>query len=166
MLDFMRVQATAVAAAATNWQFGWKTDNIRGKWGSAGSTLTPQNANAGIGNISYASVHFGALVVATAQQSSSNARLVSSGFLSSTATGAPATIIGDTADFRFGSKEAPLPTVMSNVASNAAHTFATGMVIAVPPVILTPGGTATLFLWGTASATAASYELNGGWYEF
>lgn len=165
MLDFIRIQATAVAAAATNWQYGWKLDNIRGKWASGGSALTPQNASMNTSNTSFASVHFGALAVSTAQQSSNNARLAYSGFLSATGT-APVQIIGDTADFRFGNKEAQLPTVMSNVASNGAHTFATGMSVNLGPLVLTPGTTATLFLWGTTSGTAASYELNGGWFEY
>lgn len=170
MLDFMRIKATAIAAASTDWQVAWKLDNIRNKWASAGSTLTPQNASMGSTNSSVAAVHFGALVVSTAQQSSSNARSIVNNFIYPTTT-APATIIGDTVDFRFGSLETPLPTVLNNVAQTdathlGARTFATGLPVALPPVILTPGTTATLFLWSSNSASAPSYELNGGWYEY
>jgi|SRR5271157_1035927 len=165
-LDFVRIQATAIAAAATDWQYGWKLDNIRNKWASAGSTLTPQNANVGIPNASAGTVHAGALVVATAQQSSTNfAKLIASEYLAPVGSN-PVQIIGDLVDFRFGGNEAHLPTVISNVASNGAHTFASGHVVSLPPVTLGPGTTATLFLWGTAVGSAASYTFTGGWYEF
>lgn len=165
LLDFVRIDATAIASAAVDWQYAWKLDNIRNKWNSAGSTLTPQNASMGTANSSVAAVHAGALVVSSAQQSSSNARTVAGGFISPTAT-APAQIIGDMVDFRFGALEAPLPTVRSNVASNGAHTFAVCLCIALPPIVLTPGTTATLFLWGTTSGSAPSYTFLAGWYEY
>ena len=165
MLDYVRIDATAIAAAAVDWQYAWKLDNIRNKWASAGSTVTPQNGSMGSTSGSAASVHFGALVVATAQQSSTNARTIGSEFITPTGT-APVQIIGDMVDFRFGNLEAPLPTVRSNVASNGAHTFAACRSIGLGPVILTPGTTATLFLWGTTGGSAASYTLQGGWYEY
>jgi hypothetical protein len=165
LLDYFRIYATAIAAAAVDLQYAWKLDSIRGKWGSAGSAITPQNANMGLGNASLATVHFGALVVATANQSSSNARQVAGGFLRPTAT-APAQIIGDTFDFRFGALEAPLPTVMSNVASAGANTFPVGLCVPVGPIVLMPGTTATLFLWGTTAGSAASYAVQGGHYEY
>ncbi len=166
MLDFVRLKATAISAAAVDWQYGWKLDNIRNKWASGGSALTPQNASFGATNSSAANIHFGALSVATAQQSSTvSSRLIQTGFLTTTAT-APAQIIGDTVDFRFGNIEAPLPTVFNNVASAGAHTFPMGVAVGCPPVILPPGTTATLFLWGTTSGSAPSYEINMGWYEY
>ena len=165
MLDFVRLQATAIAAAATDLEFAWKIDNVRNKWGSAGTAFTPANANAGMVSGSVATVHFGALVVATAQQSSSFAKTLASGWLTPVGT-APVCVIGDTYDFRFGALEAPLPTVISNIASNGAHTFATGLCVPVGPIILTPGTTATLFLWGGATGSAASYAPIAGWYEY
>ena len=165
MLDYVRVQSTAVAAAGTDLQYAWKLDNIKGKWGSAGTALTPQNPNMGGVNASVGTIHQGALVVATAQQSSANARVVTSGYWENVAT-APAQIIGEMIDFRFGALEAPLPTVMSNVASAGAHTFPVGLCAPCPPVILTPGTTATLFLWGVLNASAPSYLVQGGWYEY
>ena len=164
-LDYVRIQATAIAAAGTDWAYAWKLDNVRNKWASAGTTMTPQNVNAGAANSSAGTVHGGALVVATAQQSSSNAKLIGAEFLAPVGT-APVQIIGDLVDFRFGGNEAALPTVISNVASNGAHTFASGHVVPLPPVVLSPGTTATLFLWGTLEASAPSYTVHGGWYEY
>jgi len=166
MLDYVRIQATAIMAAAVDNQYTWKLDNIRNKWASAGTTFTPQNTNSGVANASIAKVNFGALVVATAQQSSTVfARTIAAGFLVNTAT-APAQIIGDLFDFRFGALEAPLPTVVSNVASAGAHTFPVALCIALPPVVLAPGTTATLFVFGTTGGSAPSYNLSMGWYEY
>ncbi len=165
LLDYIRIYSSAVAAAGVDMQAAWKLDNVKNKWASAGTTITPQNPNMGASNGSVAAVHFGALVVATAQQSSSNARTIYNGFLKPTAT-APAQVIGDTFDFRFGALEAPLPTVLSNVASAGANTFPLGLCIALPPIILTPGTTATLFVWGGSNGSAPSLMLNGGWYEY
>ena len=165
MLDYVRIYSSAVAAAGTDMQAAWKLDNLRGKWGSAGTAVTPQNANMGAANGSQGTVHVGALVVATAQQSSANARTIYNAFLKPTST-APTQIIGDTFDFRFGALEAPLPTVLSNVASAGANTFPLGLCIPLAPVILTPGTTATLFIWGSNNGSAPSIMLSGGWYEY
>lgn len=166
MMDYVRVYFSAVAAAGTDLQGAWKVDNIRNKWASAGSAITPQNMNPAFANASVANVHAGALVVATAQQSSTVfARTIYNAFMKPTAT-APAQIIGDTFDFRFGALEAPLPTVLNNVASAGANTFPLGLCVALPPVILTPGTTLTFFTWGSNNGSAASIMLNGGWYEY
>jgi len=164
-LDFVRLQTTAADAASTTLVYAWKTDTIRGKWASAGSALTPQNVNAGTPSASVGTVHAGALVVATAQQSSPNAKTVSQEFLLPTGT-APVQVLGDLYDFRFGGNEASLPTVISNIASNGAHTFATGRVISLGPVTLSPGSTLTLFLFSANAANQPSYTFTGGWYEF
>lgn len=165
LMDYVRLKCLAADTNTTTWAYGWKTDNIRGKWGSAGTAITPQNANMGATNSSVATVHFGALVVATAQQSSNNARLVADGFLAPTASAA-ATVLGDMVEFQFGNLEAPLPTVTSNVASNGAHTFAMCYSVNLAPVVIPPGCTLTLFLFSASAGAIPSYELNMGWFEY
>ena len=166
VMDYVRVYSSAIMAAAVDSQAAWKIDNIRNKWASGGTAITPQNVNGNYANASVANVHAGALVVATAQQSSTVfARTVYNAFLKPTAT-APAQIIGDTFDFRFGALDAPLPTVLNNVASAGANTFPLGLNVALPPVVLGPGQTLTLFMWGTTGGSAPSVMLSGGWYEY
>ena len=163
---FVRLKATAIAAAAVDWQYGWKIDNVRQKWGSAGAAPVPQNCNMGATNASVAQVNFGALVVAAAEQSSANARLVQSGFLAGTAT-APAQVIGDVVEFRFGAFESGLLYTSDDAAlTTGAHLHPLGYAVGCPPIVLTPGTTATLFLWGTTAGSAASYELNMGHIEY
>ena len=165
MLDYVRLIATAVDAVSTTWAYSWKTDTIRGKWGSGGSALTPLNCNMGATNASVATIHFGALLVATAQQSSNNARVFAAGNLAPTGT-APVTLIGDVVDFRFGCLEGPLPTTISNVASNGIHTFAMGYPVSNGPLVIPPGTTATLFLFNAGAMNAPSYAVNMGWFEY
>jgi len=166
LLDYVRIKATAIAAAGVDWQYGWKLDNVRQKWGSAGSAPAPQNANMGIANASFAQINFGALVVVTAKQSSANARLIQSDYLACTAT-APAQVIGDTAEFRFGSLESAMTLTTDDAAlTTGAHLHPLNYPVTLGPVVLTPGTTATLFVWGTSEGSAPSYTLNMGWYEY
>lgn len=165
LMDYLRLEATAIAAAGTDWQYAFKTDNLPGKWGSAGSAITPQNVMMGAANASVGTVHFGALVVPTATQSSSNARTLAGGYLTPVGT-APVQIIGDTVEFRFGPLENVISGVRSNVASNGAHTFAMMQTWGIGPCVISPGTTLTLFLWGTSEGSAPSYTLQGGWYEY
>ena len=166
VLDYVRIGATAIAATSTDWQYSWKMDSIRGKWASGGSALTPQNAHMGFANSSVASVHFGALAVLLAQRSSNNARTIAAGFLAPTAT-APAVVLGDVANFRFGAEEAAESHTSNDTASAGAHLHPLAYNVGIHTVVLPPGSTATLFMFNTTNTTQTpSYELNMGWFEF
>jgi hypothetical protein len=166
LLDYVRIRSTAVMAAAVDWQFGWKLDNVRQKWGSAGSAPVPVNANMGIATASFAQINFGALVVVTAKQSSANARLVQDDFLACTGT-APVMVIGDVTEFRFGSLESGMVNTSDDAAlTTGAHLHPLCYPVSMGPIVLPPGTTATLFLWGTTGGSAPSYSLNMGWYEY
>lgn len=128
-------------------------DNLNPKLSTVGTAFTvgPNNTNSASGTTSRATL-VGGVNIATAD--TSLGRTVHTGFVTN---GLP--VAFDNYILAFGE-----PVGTANLIGTM--TLVKTMVIPVPPVIVAPGWTYTLGLWGTSTAaSAATYYMDVGWIE-
>ena len=150
IFDYLKIQVTSVPTTSSDWRYAVLTDTIR-RGSSAGSTIVPANANAGVGaGGTIAQLFFGALVAATANAS----RIITSGVLRSVIP-----VVLDQYTFKAGSD--------NNGASGALQNGTAPLVMGVnvPPIVLTPQTSMLFYMYGTANAAAPTFEFSAGWAE-
>lgn len=161
-LDYIRLLVSVAGAAATSFRYRMQAEpsgNERYASGgtalgaAAGSVKAASNPNLDSAAASAAQVYFGAVVASAA---SSNERLLSNGVLRQGLG-----VAGDQFTFLFGGGRGnvgasiltPLTTVMQD------------KIIPVHPVILGPGASLLLHIFGAALTTAVTFELEMGYTE-
>lgn len=148
ILDFLSMRIVQVPTSATEWEFAWVTDQTD-RWTSGGTLVAPTNVNTRIANQSINRYRFGAIVAPAA---SGNVRIHSRGLVRDQIP-----VILDTTTFRFGSD--------SEGGSFAPSTGNIHQGITLPPLVIGPGHSALLYLWGTSNGAAPTWEFTTGWLE-
>lgn len=153
-LDYLKIRATAAGTDGTDHLWVAKIDDVT-RYTSGGSAITPVNTNMDSTNTFPGTVHFGALVTASA---GTNARLVGSGTLRITII-----VVGDTFTFNYGGDTAVIP---NTVAVGADSTNLVHRGVAHAPIVLGPGDCYVLSLYAASQSAASSYEFElGMWSE-
>lgn len=149
-LRYLKMVVVQVPTSATNWKYSFRLDSIP-RYSSAGSTIVPVNVNYSSSKASKTQFYFGAIVPLALP--SSTARLVGHGTVD---TAIP--VAGDQWLFTFGNSAPSMDQLNGG-------TTAKNMVFNVPPIIIPPGCSLSLDMWGTSNAAAPSWEFECGWVE-
>lgn len=151
-LDYMRFICTAAGTGATSFNVAVVIDTTQ-RYSSGGTALTNVNASTGFSTTGIASIHFGAVVAASAFSK----RQVSRFILKTQA--APCMVVGDQYFMNFGSNS----TALGALNGAAASQFA----VDLGPVALAPNGNHSVLIqpWWPSMSAAASFECEIGWWE-
>ncbi len=149
-LRYLRMMLVQVPTSATSWRFSIRLDSTI-RYASGGSELDPVNVNPSSSKASAARVFFGAIVPAALP--TANARLVANGLVNSAI---PVTL--DQWLFTFGNSSPHMDQL--NAGAGAKN-----ITIACPPIVLPPGWSMSLGMWGAANAAAPSWEFEMGHVE-
>lgn len=139
----LKLLFTAAPTSATLWQLAMHLDTIV-RYTSGGSTIVPVNPNGATGSNSRALIYFGAI---TAASSSAGARLVANTMINPTIP-----LVKDTITISFGNPNADT-TLINTAAVNK------NIVMNVAPMVIAPGQSLVIELFGTSNAGAPSYEF-------
>ncbi len=143
-LQYIKMVLSQVPTSATNWRYSFRLDNVV-RYSSGGSTLTPVNINPSSSKVAAARVYFGAIVPTALPTAAS--RLVALGLIDSAIP-----VINDQWLFTFGGANPYMDQV------NGGAT-AKNMTYNCPPIIIPPGWSLSLGMWGTSNAAAPSWEF-------
>jgi hypothetical protein len=147
VMDYLSMRIQQVPTSATRWLYTWVVDPVD-RYTSGGTLLVPTNTNSGVDNTSIMRFHFGAIVATAA---SASVRRHSNGLVRDVIP-----LIDDSTTFRFNDRGANGSLV--NAAGGVQY-------IAVPPMVIAPGHTGLLYLFGDSNAAAPTWEFTAGWYE-
>ena len=149
-IKYLKMILSQVPSSATSWQYAIRLDNNQTRLTTAASVIAPVNPNTNSGQTSKAYISFGANVTTLPTQ---NQRLVSRGQINSAV---PVTL--DQWFFKFGGNAVNMDQVSGG--SGAKN-------ISMPngPIILAPGWSMTLEMWGASNAAAPSWEFELGYAE-
>lgn len=148
---YIKLIVATAPASATNWKYSLRLDPVA-RYSSGGSLINPVNPNPNSQKVSKAQTYFGAIVPTALP--SSNSRLVATGTLD---TAIP--VVGDQYLLKFGNAEITMDQLNGG-------TTAKNMTFLLPPVVIPPGWSMALDLWGASNAvTAAAYEFEVGYVE-
>ncbi len=145
----LKLLCTAAPTSATFWQMSMRLDSIQ-RYTSGGSTIVPQNPNSAVGGNSRALIYFGAITAAAA---SAGARLVANAMVSPTIP-----LVKDTMVIEFGNSNADV-SYMNTASVNSTR------VINVPPIVIAPGYSLVIGMFGTSNAGAPSFEFEFDYVE-
>lgn len=143
-LRYLKMMVTQVPTSATSWRYAMRLDNLN-RYSSGGSTLTPVNPNPTSSRVAKAVVYFGA-IIPTALPSAS-ARLVATGVVDSAIP-----VANDQWLFTFGNSSPSMDQLNGG-------TTAKNMVYNCPAIIVPPGWSLAIEMWGASNAAAASFEF-------
>lgn len=149
-LRYLRMMLVQVPTSATSWRFSIRLDNVV-RYSSGGSTLTPVNVNPTSSKVSAATVYFGAIVPSALPTAAS--RLVANGLVNSAI---PVTL--DQWLFSFGNSAPHMDQL--NAGAGAKNVS-----IVCPPLMIPPGWSLSLGMWGASNAAAPSWEFEMGHVE-
>jgi hypothetical protein len=152
-LRYVKLVMSVVSGTSTFIAHVGTLDNVNPKLSTVGTVfgVGPNNTNSNSGTTSRASLYGG---VNIAVGDTSQGRTVHTGFVTN---GLP--VAFDTYTLAFGE-----PVTAMNLIGTM--TLVKLITIPVPPVIIAPGWTYTLGLWGTGTAaSAATYYMDVGWIE-
>lgn len=149
-MRYVKMIVVQVPTSATNWKYSWRLDNVS-RYSSAGSTLTPVNVNPSSIKAAAGRVYFGAIVPTGLP--TANSRLVALGTVD---TAIP--VAGDQWLFTFGDSSPSMDQLNGG-------TTAKNMTFSVPPMVIPPGWSLSLGMWGTSNAAAPSWEFEMGHVE-
>ena len=145
----IKLLVTSAPTSATFWQMSIRLDDIA-RYTSGGSTIVPKKVNPLSEATSPAQIYFGAITAAAA---SSNALLVANSMANPTIP-----VVKDTMIITFG-----WPGADSNFGNIV--TVNTQKVISVPPIVIPPGYSMVLGMWGTSNAAAPAFEFQFDYVE-
>ena len=147
---YLKMLLSQVPTSATSWQYAIRLDSNPNKLTTAGTVITPVNSNSNSGTVSRGYINFGAITTVVA---SSNSRLVARGQVNSAVP-----VTADQWLFNFGNYGVPMDQISGG--SGAKN-------ISMPcgPIIIAPGWTLTLEMWGASNAAAPSWEFELGYVE-
>ena len=149
-LQYLRMKIVQVPTSATQWNMSIRADNNAGAITSAGTAITPVNVNTGSGNLSRATVQFGAITTALPNTSG---RLLANAVIDPTI---PVTL--DQWYITFGS----LGMSMDQLSGG---TNAKNITLCLAPIIIAPGWNIRIGMWGASNAAAPSWEFELGYVE-
>lgn len=149
VMDMVKFCVEQVPTSATSWQFWIKTYNGNAR-ASAGTALTPTNANGNVANTTGAVVYFGAPVAAETgltvrNHCSGNFRGI-----------IPTTF--DSFSLEFGGDAASGMALLTTGSAKYNEN--------VPPLVLAPGHSLSLGMFGASNAAAPTFKVTGGYFEF
>jgi len=148
ILDRLKKLVSVAGAAATSFRYEWRVDNVS-RYTSGGTQLVARKPNMDASGVGKALIYTGAIIAPAA---STDERIISQGVLRQGLGAA-----GDEFNFIFGGDPqfalTPLTTVI------AKH------VIDVAPIVLGPGDTALLYVYGASQTTALTTEIELGYWE-
>lgn len=150
-LKYLIMQVTAAPTSATAWNFAIRGDNNASRYTSGGSLITPVNLN--MDNApggSKAQIYMGAIV--SALPTTANGRLLHAGTIQGSIP-----VVKDTWYFTFG--DISMPTNVLQASANKALT------IPCPAIVIGPGQSISIEMWGASNAGAASFEFALGYVE-
>lgn len=145
MLKFMVVQ---VPTSATSWQF-WVKHYLGNVYASAGTAVTPTNANSSVTEASGATVYIGAPVAA---EGTITGRSHSGGALRGII---PTTF--DSFSIEFGGDAPGAGALLTSGSAKYNEN--------VPPLVLGPGHSMTVGMFGASNGAAPTFRYTGGYYE-
>lgn len=149
-LKYLRMLCTAAPTSATLWNFSFRGDSRASRYISGGSLIAPVNINMDSGTASRAQIYFGAVL--TNLPTAANGRLLSCGAVQGSIP-----VVKDQWMFTFGDQS--MPTNVLHATGNKALTIPCG------PMILGPGQSISLGMWGTSCAGAPAWEFELGYVE-
>ena len=151
-LDYIKLITKVVPANATDLRAVVDIDSVLSRFTSGGTTITPVNVNMTSNVTSIAALNVGAL---TTVALSSKGRTVSRNIVRGQI---PLTL--ETITFVFGAVD------KASAGYNVTSATPINASFVCPPVVLGPGHTLVLSLFGTAYAiTASTYQIEMGWLE-
>ncbi len=149
-LRYLKMYIVQVPTSATIWSYAMRLDPLSTKLTTAGTVITPVNVNSASGTLSKAYVNFGAI---TTVIGSSQSRLVGAGLVSGAIP-----VAQDQWFFNFGNPAASCDSI-------GTQTLVKSLSVPCAPVIVAPGFTWTLEMWGASNAGAPSWVFELGYIE-
>lgn len=149
-MDYVRLQVTAAGANGTNVRAVVRLDKGNDRYASGGTALTPINTNMESTDTSGVTCYFGAV---TADAASSDVRLVSHQLVRSVIN-----VVADTYLFTFGAAAKPLNSLA------VGGTAIANVEIHAPPVVVGPEQMLLLHMLAASQDSAASYEVEAGFW--
>ncbi len=149
-LKYLRMLMTSGPTSATHWNFAIRGDQNASRYTSGGSLIVPVNVNMDSSVASSAQIYFGAVV--TALPTAAKGRLLAGGQVQSSVP-----LAKDQWMFTFGDVSAPTNVLLASANKN--------LTIPCPPIVIGPGQSITLEMWGTSCAAAPAWEFELGYVE-
>ena len=150
-LDYLRLVPTAAGTNGTTTVFISVIDNVS-RYTSGGSAITPVNVNMDSTASPKGQLKFGALVTVAG---SADSRIVGGGALRLGVI----KVIGDVYQFDFGGFRQDMPPTVTSGTAQIFYPWRHA------PVVLGPGDSFTLEVFGASQTVAASFEFEMAWYE-
>ncbi len=149
---YLKMVISQIPTGTSLWRYAMRLDPLPTKITTAGTVITPvsANSNSGIGSKAY--ITFGT-ITCTDSSSSPSQRLVANGQV----TGAIA-VANDEWIFTFGQG-------VDTIDSIGTQTLVKRLSVPVGPLIIAPGWTWTLEMWGASNSAAPSWEFEFGYIE-
>lgn len=151
-LRYLKMFIVQVPTSATSWKYAMRLSPNSAKITTAGTACVPVSPNGNYAQASRAIVSFGA-VTATDSASDPGQRLVANGQVSGAIP-----VALDEWLFTFGDGARSLDLV-------GTQTLVKRLTVPVGPIIIAPGWTWTLEMWGASNAAAPSWEFEMGYVE-
>lgn len=151
-LRYLKMFIAAVPTSATHWKYAMRLSPNSAKITTAGTACVPVNPNSSSGVGSRALVSFGA-ITATDSATDIGQKLVANGLVSGAIP-----VVNDEWLFTFGSLDRSIDSI-------GTQTLVKRLSIPVTPIVIAPGWTWTLEMWGTSNAAAPSWEFECGYIE-
>lgn len=151
-LDDIHLQCAAVPTSSTNWACSLILDNTSSKYTSGGSSLSPKCINGNFSAASVAAVYFGAVVAVTGNLSGPYTRRAHNSILRTVIP-----VVGDQYVFT---------TTGPDAANTISGTNAIQLVSGIGPIVIGPGQSLSLCMWGASNAAASQWEVTAGWREY
>lgn len=147
---YLKMILSQVPTSATSWQYAMRLDFNPTRITTQGTVITPVNPNSNSGTLSKAAITFGAITTALP---TANGRLVARGQINSAV---PVTL--DQWYFNFGGNAVPMDVISGGAgAKNISMPCA--------PIVIAPGWSLTIEMWGASNAAAPSWEFEMGYVE-
>jgi hypothetical protein len=152
-LRYLKMFIVQVPTSATSWKYAMRlSPGITTKVTTAGTSCVPVSPNGNYAQASRAVVSFGA-ITCTDSTTDTGQRLVANGQISGAIP-----VALDEWLFTFGDGSKSIDSI-------GTQTLVKRLTIPVPPIVVPPGWTWTLEMWGASNAAAPSWEFEMGYVE-
>lgn len=148
VMDILKFMVVQVPTSATSWQF-WIKTYLGNAWASAGTTVTPTCANTNSTTASGATVYIGAPVAA-------EGTLVNRSHSGGALRGIIPTTF-DSFSISFGGDAASGSSLLTSGSAKYNE--------CVPPLVLGPGHSMTVGMFGASNGAAPTFRYTGGYWE-
>lgn len=148
--DYIKFQIVGAGTAEAAVQYAVLLDSTN-RYTSGGTAIVPKNANMGISTSTASLLYVGAI---TAPAASANVRQVGRGLFRNAIA-----VANDQYILSFGASD------VSASASQLASTTSIMQTFPAPPVVVNPGGSLLVYLWGASMSAAPTAEFEMGFWE-